>query len=104
MAKQLSKRYLVQDMLERYSRHVYFQPPSGHMLQYPCIVYQRVGRKDLHAEDDIYVNYMEYSVTVIDTDPDSTIADEMVEDIRYCSFDRSFVQDGLNHTNLTLYK
>lgn len=85
------------------SRHVYFQPPESKKLSYPCIVYaKRVG--EIRDADDIRYNYIQqYDLTVIDSDPDSSIEDDLVNHFRYCRPDRHFTADNLNHTILSLY-
>jgi hypothetical protein len=78
---------------------VYFQPDQNVKLSYPCIVYERssVNVNAAHADDIKYFQLKRYSVTVIDRNPDSAIADAVGER-RYTELERFFVTDGLNHT------
>lgn len=56
----------------------------------------------LHADNIKYLNTRGWLVTVIDEDPDSQIAKE-VEKLPYCTFDRPYTADGLNHFVYRLY-
>lgn len=82
--------------------HCYFQPPANLQMKYPCIKYNYTNDLDLFADDLHYKHDKRYTVTVIDEDPDSEIADRM-RTLLYCSSDRNFVMDGLNHFVYTLY-
>ena len=84
------------------SSNVYFQPPTGLQIKYPCIVYTRERIEDTHADNESYRRKKKYSVTVIDRDPESEVPDR-IADIRYCSHDRRFVNDNLYHDVFTLY-
>jgi hypothetical protein len=81
---------------------VYYQPPNGLRMEYPCIVYNKSDVLTLHAGNDKYRNTTRYTVTVIDRDPDSSIP-ESVLDLPLCSYDRRFAADNLNHDVFTLY-
>ena len=85
------------------SRNVYFQPPETIKMSYPCIVYHRDDVETEHADDRIYKHRNRYTITVIDSDPDSKTPDMIMLHFMMCRFDRSFVFDNLNHTNLILY-
>ena len=69
------RRLLLQAKLEEIlgSRNVYFQPPSGFQMQYPCIVYSRDRKDEKFADDRLYNKTMCYRVTIIDRDPDSEV-------------------------------
>ncbi len=84
------------------SRNVYFQPPESIKLDYPCIVYERSGIRADSANNRPYLKRKRYTVTCIDGDPDSEIPDKLLE-LKYCSFDRHFISDNLNHDVFTLY-
>lgn len=84
------------------SRHVYYQPPTGTKLQYPCIVYNLDAADDMHANDHIYLRLYRYSLTYITKDPDDPMRDK-IDDLQYCSFNRFFVSDNLNHYTYTIY-
>jgi len=84
------------------SKHVYYQPPTGLKMQYPCIVYNLADADDIHADNKIYRRLYRYSLTYITKDPDDPKRD-LIDDLQYCSFDRPFVSDNLHHFVYTIY-
>ncbi len=54
---------------------VYFQPGETVIMQYPCIIYQRKAGDTQYADNNPYIFMREYSVIVIDRNPDSVIPD-----------------------------
>ena len=83
--------------------NLYFQTPAGYKLKYPCIVYSESRRKNRHANDGVYAQHLFYTVTVIDSDPDSKLK-AAVSVLPKCAYDRSFVSDNLYHTTFTIYQ
>lgn len=84
------------------SRNVYFQPPSSVRMQYPAIVYSRKDIEKRSADDCAYRKLPSYEVILIDKNPDSKYV-EKIFDLPYCSFDRHYESDNLNHDVFTLY-
>lgn len=84
------------------SIHLYYQPKAGFQLQYPCIVYSETRVRNNHANDGVYIQHPFYTVTVIDKNPDSKIK-AAVSALSKCTYDRSFIADGLYHTAFTIY-
>lgn len=84
------------------SRNVYFQPPSSVRMQYPAIIYSRKDIEKRPADDSIYHKLPSYEVILIDKNPDSKYV-EKIFDLPYCSFDRHYESDNLNHDVFTLY-
>lgn len=84
------------------SRQVYFQPPSSIRMKYPAIIYSRSRIGNEFANDSVYNQTYQYSITVIDEDPDSEIV-ERVSKLPMCSFDRHYTADNLNHDTFTIY-
>lgn len=82
--------------------NVYFQPPSNTQMRYPAIRYERSEIAVKHADNDNYNRRIRYTVTVIDSDPDSEIVNR-VSMLPYCYFDRHYVQDNLNHDVFEIY-
>lgn len=76
--------------------HVYFQPPGGDKLVYPCIIYALDGLNTKGADNTDYSMYIEYSVTYITRDPDDNIIFEL-EHLPMCSLTRAFTSDNLHH-------
>lgn len=86
----------------RKAENLYFQPPPEYRLKYPCIVYSESRIQNRHANDKVYIQHLFYTVTVIDRDPDSKLK-TAVSVLPKCSYDRSFISDGLYHTTFTIY-
>ena len=84
------------------SRNVYFQPPESVKMKYPAMVYSLSGMRNNHANNKVYAQMRSYQITVIDASPDSLISDR-ISKLPYCSFDRFYPSDGLNHYVYTLY-
>lgn len=101
MAPRLELQALLEGLLEGAGR-AYFQPPADVNMEYPCIVYHRDYRIVRHADNTPHQTRARYLVTVIDRNPDSVIPDKVFA-LPMCSFDRFFVNDGLNHDVFRLY-
>lgn len=84
------------------STNVYFQPPHGKNMSYPCIAYERDYEDVQHADNNRYTHYKRYAVTVIDRNPDSDIPDK-VGALPMCEFNRFYTADNLNHDVYRLY-
>lgn len=84
------------------SRNVYFQPPESIKMKYPAIVYSRDDIDNSFANDSVYMQSFAYSVTVIDSDPDSEIVAK-VSRLPRCQYDRHYKADNLNHDMFTIY-
>ena len=84
------------------TRNVYFQPPAGLKLSFPCIVSHLDMANDMHADNKIYRRLYRYSLTYITKDPDDPKRDA-IDDLQYCAFNRFFVSDNLNHFVYTIY-
>lgn len=82
--------------------NVYFQPPGNTQMRYPAIRYERSEMAVKHADNRNYNRRIRYTVTVIDSDPDSEIVNR-VSMLPYCYFDRHYVQDNLNHDVFEIY-
>lgn len=98
-----SERIKLNARFKPFTSNVYFQPPSSVTLIYPCIVYKKEPIEGVHANNLYYKMRRPYQVTVIDRDPDSTIAEDILESFKYCNMISEFTADNLNHTVLRLY-
>lgn len=98
----MNKREELQHLLETFADNVYFQPPTNLSMKYPAIIYNRRDVEKDRADNKTYRLKTSYNVTVIDRNPDSCIAQHLLE-LDYCEFDRQFTLDGLNHITLTIY-
>lgn len=84
------------------TRNVYFQPPTGTRLGYPCFVYHLDDADDIHANNRIYRRLYRYSLTYITKNPEDPMQD-LINDLPYCRFDRFFTSDNLNHFVYSIY-
>lgn len=97
-------RLELQTLLEQVlgSANVYFQPPESVKIQYPCIVYQRSNMDIKFANDNPYSKTTQYTVTVIDKNPDSDIPNR-VSSLPRCRFNRRYTANNLNHDSYNIY-
>lgn len=84
------------------SDEVYFQKPESKKMTYPAIKYSLSGFDNKHANNRVYGSMTRYDIILMDRDPDSDFVYDL-RNIPYCSFDRYYVADGLNHWSFTLY-
>lgn len=82
---------------------VYFQPPEGTQIQYPCVVYGADSGDSDYANNHTYRFTKRYQITVITRDPDCDLPEEILRHFSMCRMDRIFVSDNLYHNTLTLY-
>ena len=83
-------------------KHVYYQPPETIKMEYPAIKYSKSNIQTRSADDRTYSKMTRYEIIVIDRKPDNPVIDELLK-LQYCSYDRSYKADNLNHDVLTLY-
>ena len=84
------------------SSNCYFSPPSNIKMRYPCIRYEISGLPSNMADNIRYKTEPRYTIIIIDENPDSKIVEKILE-LPYCSFDRFYVVEGLNHFVFSLY-
>ena len=99
----MPSRLELQAELLKFLPNVYFQPPPSITMKYPCIIYNKTGRNRHFADDVIYLSQQGYQITVIDANPDSTVAEDIEAHFQYCGIGQYFTADKLNHTTLSLY-
>lgn len=97
-----NNRIELHNLLLTFCDNVYYQPPENLKMTFPAIVYTRSNIHNEHASDNIYRQLDSYTVTVIDKNPDSNIV-RNISKIKYCSFNRHFISDNLNHDVFNLY-
>lgn len=98
-----NKRLLLHQQLIVFTNNLYFQPPSNVLMKYPCIVYGKATPDKKNANNRTYVSSDEYQITVIERDPDSNTADDIVASLPYSTISNRFVTDNLYHTIIKLY-
>lgn len=95
-------RLQLQQLLETFTEHVYFQPPTNIVMEYPCIVYRRDFADTKFADDKPYDHRLRYQITIIDRDPDSEIPAKVAA-MPMSLFNRFFTVDNLNHDVYNVY-
>lgn len=100
MATRLDLQSKLEEILG--SRNVYYQPPESIKMEYPAIVYVKSNIQHTFADNNSYLNVKRYDITVIDKMPDNPVIMELLK-LPYCSFNRHFKSENLNHDVLTLF-
>lgn len=100
MATRLSLQEKLEEILG--NKNVYYEPPEGYKLSYPCFVYQLEDVYRRPADNIGYSLRNRYQITLIDRVPDNPARDELLR-LSYCSFDRSYKSDNLEHYIFHLY-
>ena len=57
---------------------------------------------DCLIDDVDYKKSKRYDLTLVTRNPDDPLIDK-IESLKYCSLDRSYVSDNLNHYSYTIY-
>ena len=98
------RRLELQDLLVETleSDNVYFQPPQGVQMQYPCVRYNRDFIQADRADNGAYQLYSRYLLTVISRDPDSDWPDKIAA-LPMATYDRFYVAANLNHHVFKLF-
>lgn len=100
-----NRRLILHQKLKEVSgiTEVYFQPPETQKMGIPRIIYGLSDTQDVkYANNSPYLHKKRYTITVIDTDPDSLIPDKMLG-LPLCSVDRHYKANGLNHYIYNIY-
>jgi len=84
------------------SNQVYFRAPANVQMKYPAIIYTRSSYQTSFADNKIYRQMKQYTITLIYRDPDSDLPDRLLS-LPCCRFDRHYMADNLNHDVFTLY-
>lgn len=93
---------VLKEVNDKYAKNCYYEPPSNIKIKYPCIIYHLSNDQNRFADNIIHKRYKRYTVTIIDTNPDSKIPDKLQE-IPYCSLDRVFSSSGLTNFIYNLF-
>lgn len=100
----MGNRLELQNKLEELlgSKNVYYQPPESLKMECPAIIYSKSRVETTKADNSTYLKNIRYDITVLDKRPDNPVIDKLM-DLPYCSYDRTYKSDGLNHDVLSLY-
>lgn len=85
------------------SRNVYFQPPNGTQLKYPCIIYKRDSSSAEYADDKTYIFTPQYQITCISPKQTNDIYEKLIERFSMIRYVRGYVVDNLSHDILNLF-
>lgn len=100
MATRLELQTKLEELLG--CRHVYYQPPETLKIEYPAIIYSKSKIDKRSANNSAYQLLTRYELVVIDKRPDNPVIQKLLA-LPYCSYDRPYKSDNLNHDSLTLY-
>ena len=99
MAKPRSQ---LSDILHQFCDNVYYQPPSGYKIKYPCIIYD-LDRPDIrYADNALYALYDQYFIKYITRDPDDDTRNQIIR-LKLCSAEKPYMADNLYHYPFRLY-
>lgn len=99
-----SNRLALQTRLEELlgSDNVYFQPPGSTQMKYPCIKYDFHKGETNHAGNRPYSFFPIYDVTVIEKNPENSIARTLAKNLEGSRYDRGWGADNLYHNNFVV--
>lgn len=94
----MEKRLKLSQMLHEVSGldNVYFNPPSGFKMSFPCIVYSFANYNTRFADNKPYQLQREFRFIYIDSDPDSDMPDKLALMPQVVS-ERSYISDNRYH-------
>ena len=84
------------------SNNVYYQAPESERMEYPAIRYSKKDVKNTFAGNSVYSTNDCYELIVMDYEPDNPVIKKLLA-LPYCSYDRHYAADNLNHDVLTIY-
>ena len=100
MASRLELQSKFEELLG--SRNVYNNPPESIKMEYPAIRYSRKKIDVRFANNAIYSKMKCYEVIVISRSPEDPVIEKLMA-LPYCSYDRHYIANNLNHDVLTIY-
>lgn len=107
MRKMSGTREELENELKAISKktNVYFQPPEGFNLSYPCFIYNFSGLDVKRADNGPYQMKNRYAVTYMTTDPEKgmSMVRKVLGRFAHVSFDRPYDTDGIYHYVFDIY-
>ena len=83
--------------------NLYFQPPEGFKLTYPCIIYKKDTGDHMFADNSVYQFTQAYQLTYIDKNPDNTVVERILKEFKWAKYGRSYQAENINHDVIILY-
>lgn len=99
MAKPRSQ---LSEVLHQFCDNVYYQPPSGYKIKYPCIIYDLEKPDITYADNAPYALYDRYLIKYITRDPDDDTRNQIIR-LELCSAEIPYMADNLYHYPFRLY-
>ena len=100
MADRLELHALLKGLLG--SDYVYYRAPESNKMGYPAIKYSKQNIQSEYANNAAYIMKDCYQLMVISRTPDHPVIKKLLA-LPYCSYDRHYIADNLNHDVLTIY-
>lgn len=101
-----TRRLALQDILETIMDGrgpVYFQPPNGAKITYPCIIYNIGGGDSMYADNNNYHFTYQWEIKYLDTKPINDVVKKIMDEFQMVRFNRRYVNDHINHDVIILY-
>lgn len=102
MASRLSLHQKLLDILGT-GKKAYFQPPESIKLTYPCIMYNLSNVDTKYANNKVYNTKRQYTLYYLDTNPDHTMVETLLNAFAMISYDRRYISNNIYHDVFTLY-
>lgn len=102
MGQYQNLRNILLSTLPEGNTNLYYQPPEGKELKYPCIIYNMDDMDKLFANNNPYNIKKRYKVMVIDRDPLSPISDNVAM-LPTSSWVTGYTSNDLNHFIHNIY-
>lgn len=93
----------IDGVIEGPKGNLYFQPPRGRQMKYPCIVFNLSTGDTQYADNAPYIYKDRWQVQFISKKPDEEEIHHKITKLPMCVFSRFFVADNLNHWNYDIY-
>ena len=94
-------RVILQETLGKVN--IYFDPPEGQKLIYPCIVYCKDTADHIWADNKLYRFMQAYQLTYIDKNPDNDVVDRIINEFQYAKYGRNFTVENIHHDVIILF-
>lgn len=82
---------------------VWFQPPEGFKLSYPCIVFDRTNALTDYADNNPYRVTKRYTVTLMSKTADNEELLDKLLLFPMCTYDRQFINDNIVHDVFSIF-
>lgn len=82
--------------------NVYFEPPPGTHMKFPCIRFKRIGFEPGWANNNVYIMNQQFEAILIYKTPNSPLPMKMAM-LPLCSHVRQYTADNLTHDVYHIY-